>query len=563
MFKKPFIIIGLIGILLLIGGLLFNQSLIGSFASDGRIKSITTLTVVHIIQLLLLTLGVITILVSVFFNLIPKERRQGLYLIAICIFGLVVIVIGVFSSPAFFHSDLIPVQRFDNDYYRSLYNSFDRYTNLFYSLQLVLITAGCLVFLISFLLFIRKSLKLNWVWSFLSIFLVLIIYLSLLYVYIFNKIYTNNILLTDGVFNKVFDLVAGRDLLHSEFDPEPMLVVARKEITKAKYPVIDINFHLNSSFQTDYDRIVLKPDNLVRSMDSVGVKILVNTDGYWGGLERYAEQYPDRFINFYPTGFRVGIMTNEDLADLPHRFEKAVKKGAHGNGELWKNLGLKTRDENGKVIPVDDPRLDPLWAKGTELNVPFIWHLGDPAAFYHPVNKHNERYEELGKNPAWSVYGERFPKREEVLKQRENVFKKHPGTIFIGAHFGMTPENLEYTGYLLDTYPNYFIELSSVLSDLGRQPYTAREFFIKYQDRILFGTDGGNNFGEKGWTVEKYYQTYFEFLETDNEYFSYPLQEVVNQGKWKIHGINLPDSVLEKVYYKNAEKILFPLNKDK
>ncbi len=562
MFKKPFIIIALVGILLIIGGLLFNQSLIGSFASGGRIKSITTLTVIQIMQLLILTLGVITILVSVFFKIIPKERRSGLYLIAICTFGLAVTVIGILSSPAFFHSELIPVQRFDNDYYRSLYNSFDSYKNFFLSLQLVLITAGCLLFLVAFLLFIRKSLKASKVWSFLSVFLVAIIYFTLVYVYVFNKIYPNNILLTDGSVNQVFDLLAGRNILNSEFDPVPTLIVERKEITKAKYPVIDINFHLNSSFQTDYDRKVLAPDNLVRAMDSIGVKILVNTDYMRDGLDRYTDPYPKRFIDFYPTGFSAGIMTNEDIAELPNKFEEAVKDGALGNGELWKNLGLRTRDVDGKVIPVDDPRLDPLWAKGAELNVPIIWHMGDPAAFYQPVNKHNERYDEIRQIPEWSVYGENFPKREEVLKQRENVFKKHPNTIFIGAHFGMTPENLDYTGYLLDTYPNYFIELSSVLSDLGRQPYTAREFFIKYQDRILFGTDGGNNFGEKGWTVEKYYQTYFEFLETDNEYFSYPLQGVVNQGNWKIYGINLPDSVLEKVYHKNAEKILFKADKN-
>ncbi|HSR16460.1 MAG TPA: amidohydrolase family protein, partial [Ignavibacteriaceae bacterium] len=149
-----------------------------------------------------------------------------------------------------------------------------------------------------------------------------------------------------------------------------------------------------------------------------------------------------------------------------------------------------------------------------------------------------------------------IPSRESVLKARENVIKKHPNTIFIGAHMGQNVDDLKYIAYLLDTYPNYYVEPSSTLSDLGKQPYTSRKFFIKYQDRILFGTDGGSLFGVKGWTVEKFYQAYFEFFETENEFISYPLQGAINQGDWKICGINLPDSVLEKIYYKNAEKIL-------
>ena len=428
-------------------------------------------------------------------------------------------------------------------------------------LQLATIVLGCLIILISLLIYRRKYLNQEKKYGWIITIPVLIFFLILFDRTYLKLQYPANIITQPGKYGKVLDLLLGRDILLSDYAPKSTLIVERKHIKKAKYPVIDINFHLNSAFQTEYDKRVLAPDNLVKSMDSIGVKIIVNTDGITEKLKQYVKKYPDRFINFWPTWFPAGIMTNEELAYLPIQLENRVKMGARGDGEMWKYLGLKTRDTTGKVIPVDDPRLDPLWDKAAELGIPILWHMGDPAAFFQPINRFNERYEELRTMPEWSFYGPQFPSRETIMKQRENVFRKHPKTIFIGCHLGFNPENLKYVGYLLDTYPNYYVELSTVLSDLGRQPFTARKFFIKYQDKILFGTDGGNDFGEKGWTLEKYYRTYFEFLETNDEYFSYPLQGVINQGSWKIYGIALPDSVLEKVYYKNAEKILIRANR--
>jgi len=185
-----------------------------------------------------------------------------------------------------------------------------------------------------------------------------------------------------------------------------------------------------------------------------------------------------------------------------------------------------------------------------------LWHLGDQAAMFQPIDRFNERYQELRSFPEWSYYGSQFPRRETIMKGRENVLKKHPNTNIIGCHMGWNVDDLSYAGYLLDTYPNYYLDLSTTLSELGRQPYTTRKFFIKYQDRIVFGTDGGSLYGVKGWTVEKFYQAHWEFFETENEYIDYPMQGAINQGNWKIYGINLPDSVLQKIYYKNAEKLL-------
>ena len=341
------------------------------------------------------------------------------------------------------------------------------------------------------------------------------------------------------------------------------MVVERKVITKAKFPVIDINIHINSAFKTDEDRNVLAPENLIKSMDSVGVQIIVNTDGKIRdngtvdeALDTYSRKYPDRFITFYPSWFPPIIVDDNFLAGLPRVLEEAVKKGVKGNGETWKHFGLKTRDVTGRVIGVDDPRIDPLWAKAAELGIPVLWHMGDPAPMFQPINRFNERYVELGSFPEWSFYGPRFPSRETIHKGRENVLRKHPNTIIIGCHMGWNSDNLAYAAYLLDTYPNYYLDMSTTLSELGRQPYTARKFFIKYQDRILFGTDGGAMFGQFGWTVAKFYRAHFEFLETENEYIDYPMQGAINQGSWKIYGINLPDEVLSKIYFKNAEKLL-------
>jgi predicted TIM-barrel fold metal-dependent hydrolase len=351
----------------------------------------------------------------------------------------------------------------------------------------------------------------------------------------------------------------GREILLSDYSPKLSLKLPRKQILKAKFPVIDIHFHFNSDFITEEDKRVLAPEALMKSMDSIGVIMIVGNDGpnIEELIKRYHNKFPDKFLNF--TNILSGIPqknTDEFLAKRPAEMERLVKMGLSGIGELPKELGLKMRDDSGKLIPADDPRLDPLYAKAGELGIPIVWHVSDPQPCFEPVDKYNERFIQLGKYPEWSYYGPDFPDKKTLLKQRENVLKKHPNTIFIGAHVGDNADDLNYAAYLFDTYPNYYFEFSSALGDLGRQPYSARKFFIKYQDRILFGTDGGSLFNVAGWSVAKFYRAYFEFLETENEYIDYPLQGAIFQGNWKIFGINLPDEVLEKIYYKNAQKIL-------
>jgi predicted TIM-barrel fold metal-dependent hydrolase len=544
MLKKTLVILGILGILLIIGGLLFNPSLLAKFTSAGYFRSGWTVAEIHLVQSYLLIFGIVLLIGSLIISRLPQERRGVQYTLLIFAIGLVITIAGIVFSPSFIENRFSPIHFLEENNITTLKH-----------LQLATIIFGCVVILVSLLFYVSNSnRKKKYVWI---ISISVLIFFLIVFDRTFLRLqYPSNIITSPGQYGKVVELLLGKDILLSDFDPHSTLILDRKLIRKAKYPVIDMNFHLNSAFQTDYDKKILAPDNLVKLMDSVGVKIIVNTDGVPDKLKIYAEKYSDRFINFAPTWFPAGIMSNDQLAYLPKELENRVKMGVRGDGEIWKYLGLKTRDSSGKVIPVDDPRLDPLWDKASELGIPILWHMGDPAAFFQPVNRFNERYESLRQSPDWSFFGAQFPSRETIMKQRENVLRKHPNTIFIGCHMGFNPDNLKYAAHLLDTYPNYYVEMSTVLSDLGRQPYTARKFFIKYQDRILFGTDGGNDFGEKGWTFEKYYRTYFEFLETENEDFSYPLQGVVNQGNWKICGIDLPDSVLEKVYYKNAANIL-------
>lgn len=546
MFKKIIFFLAVFGVSLILFGMIINHELTGKLNFNGNadwkiIKS-------ELFRWYSIIIGIVFVIFSLIISRFSNERKVNAIIISVIILGIAFTICGLVFSPSFSVENFSPTKFLRDDGKERL---------LIY--QLVSISIGCFLIVIPILYYFIKNVgskKMASVAALIGVFL----YLFLFQTTYINTKYPSNIILKLNQYNKVIDLLLGHDILLSDFEPGSTLKLRHKKVIKAKYPVIDFNAHLSSSFRTEYDKRVLAPENLLKSMDSVGLRIVINTDVENGDLEsvlnRYSRKYPDRFMNLWPTGFSAGIMTDERLAELPGELENAIKMGAVGDGELWKNLGLKTKDTSGKVIPVDDPRLDPLWAKAGELGVPILWHMGDPAAMFQPIDRFNERYIELRRYPEWSYYGPQFPSRKTIMKGRENVLRKHPNTIFIGCHMGWNVDDLEYAGYLLDTYPNYYLDMSTTLSELGRQPYTTRRFFIKYQDRIVFGTDGGSLYGVKGWTVEKFYQAHWEFLETDNEYMDYPMQGAINQGSWKIYGIHLPDSVLQKIYYKNAARIL-------
>ncbi len=548
MLNKSIKFLGIFGILLLAAGLIINPNILAKLGFAKMLNSDWTITKINLIRHYIIIVGVILILGSVIISRLAVEKRTLQYIIGICIIGIAIAAAGYIFSPSYVITNFNPAKFLSDDG-----------TNRLMSYQLIAITIGCVLTFGSLLFLGRKVLKKSKLYILGVIVIGIISYFLLFKITYIDTKYPSNIVLKVSEYPKALHLLLGQDILLSDFEPRSTLKVEKKEIIKARYPVIDINFHLSSAFQTEADRKVLSPENLLKSMDSVGVRMIFNSDVQNGNLDealnRYSRKYPDRFKNLWPTGFPPGINTDERLSSLPGKLESAIKMGAIGEGELWKNLGLTAKDESGKVLPVDDPRINPLWAKAGELGVPVLWHMGDPAPMFQPVNRFNERYVELRRYSEWSYYGPGIPSRETILKGRENVLRKHPQTIFIGCHMGWNTDDLSYAAYLLDTYPNYYLDLSTTLSELGRQPYTTRKFFIKYQDRILFGTDGGSLFTVKGWSVAKFYRAYFEFLETENEYIDYPMQGAINQGSWKIYGINLPDSVLQKIYYKNTEKI--------
>ena len=332
------------------------------------------------------------------------------------------------------------------------------------------------------------------------------------------------------------------DLRLLDWKPKSNLVVKETKILKPKFPVIDIHNHLGKLENTQ---------KYLKEMDKAGVWKVVSLDGrsakdfYKEHLVASQKVSKDRFLIFFRPDF--SKIDEQDFGKREaEKLEEAVKLGVRGL-KIRKSLGLTDRDKSGKLIPVDDPRIDPIWTKCEELGIPVVIHVSDPVVFHTPLDEFNERYDELGTHPDWSFYGDQYSyAKDEILAQLYRVIAKHPNTIFVSTHMGNLAEDLGRVSIWLDKYPNMYVDIDARISELGRQPYTARKFMIKYQDRILFGTDTPPN--------AEAYQVYYRFLETDDEYID-PSPSHHLQGRWMIYGIFLPDEVLEKVYNKNALKL--------
>jgi predicted TIM-barrel fold metal-dependent hydrolase len=240
-----------------------------------------------------------------------------------------------------------------------------------------------------------------------------------------------------------------------------------------------------------------------------------------------------------------GVERNDFVAQSLDRLDRLVDEGIIGL-KFWKDLGLSVRDASGTLLRVDDERLAPIFEKAGELGLPVMMHVGDPEAFFLPINAENERFEELAAHPDWSFYGAEFGKHA-LLEQRDRVFQRHPNTTFVAAHVAENGEDLARVTRMLEANPNVMVDISARASELGRQPYAARKFFLRFADRIVFGADLVPE--------ETMYRLYYRFLETDDEYFEYPTH-ASRQGRWNIYGLYLPDDVLRKVYRENALKLL-------
>ncbi len=350
----------------------------------------------------------------------------------------------------------------------------------------------------------------------------------------------------------------GRPLALDQFQPKSSLQLPEDRPLRAKFPVVDVHVHPRIKLHSNAEQL----DEYVRIMDQQNIAVSVSLDGRLGEeLEEHKKllwtKHRERFVIFAnidwigsgkrkdPTSYAChrpgfGRRMAQELAD-------AKERGAVGL-KVFKVLGLYLRNPDGSLAAIDDPRWDPIWHACGELEMPVLIHSADPVAFFQPVDRFNERWEELNRHPDWSFAGEEYPSHDEILAARNRVIARHPKTIFIGAHVANYPENLAQVAQWLDEYPNLYIEIAARIAELGRQPRAARKFLIKYADRVMFGTDGPRPVGRL--------LPHWRMLETADEYFTYAENQYPPQGLWNIYGLDLPDDVLRKIYFENAAKLV-------
>ncbi len=326
-----------------------------------------------------------------------------------------------------------------------------------------------------------------------------------------------------------------------EYDPRSTLVVPQHILTRAKYPFIDVHNHQRGEMSPE------RLEALLRDMDSLNMRVMVNLSGGYGErLQRTVAATKSRHRN------RFAVFANLDTSGLDDpgygrraaaQLEADVRNGAQGL-KIYKNFGMDLTDSRGARVHIDDPRFDPVWETCARLGIPVLIHSADPKPFWDPVDRFNERWLELKEIPSRARPADRYPPWETILAEQHNLFARHPKTTFIAAHLGWLGGNLAELGRLMDRLPNVHTEIGAVLAELGRQPRTAREWFIRYQDRVMFGKDS--------WQPSEYH-AYFRVLETADEYFDYYRRR---HAFWKMYGLDLPDEVLKKLYYKNALRVI-------
>ncbi len=350
---------------------------------------------------------------------------------------------------------------------------------------------------------------------------------------------------------------ASQGMSLAAFRPRRTLRVPAHSVDRPSWPTISSHEHLGPVFGGDRSRRPVA--DLMAAMDRVGIQTIVDLDGGQGDalsrhIERVQEPYPERVAVF--AGLDYAAWSSE--AAFGEREAAALRdsasRGARGL-KVWKHLGLIARDPAGQLVAVDDARLDPLWATAAELGLPVIIHIADPVAFFDPLDATNERWEELQEHPDWHFWpprghagGPGYPGFDELLDGLDRMIGRHPATTFVGAHVGCAAEDLELVGAMLERHPNYHVDIAARVAELGRQPYGARRFFLRWRDRIMFGTDSAVNLDTC--------RIYYRFLETFDESFDYSTDPVAPQGRWQIHGLGLPGDVLRQVCADNARRVL-------
>jgi predicted TIM-barrel fold metal-dependent hydrolase len=350
-----------------------------------------------------------------------------------------------------------------------------------------------------------------------------------------------------------------------DYEPKSMLHVQETPVPRSRFPVVD--FHTHLSWASGLGKVGPVQHNattaeVLEVMDRRNVRMMVNLTGGRGPeldetVRVWQAAHPDRFLVFTEPWYNRFTEPN-----YPHmqadEIGRAKAAGARGL-KVLKTLGLFLRERvtEGPLVKVDDPRFDPMWEAAGAAGIPVGIHVSDPEAFFLPTDRYNERYEELSAHPDWSFHGKDFPSDRELQEARNRVIARHPKTTFVVLHLGNS-ENLGLVSEWLDRYPNMHVEIGARIGELGRQPRASRKFFDRYQDRILFGTDAvpGGHETPQQIVGDALYEIYYRFLETEDEYFDYAPASKPPQGRWRIYGIGLPESILRKVYYENAARIL-------
>ncbi len=339
--------------------------------------------------------------------------------------------------------------------------------------------------------------------------------------------------------------IQAQDISFENYNPTSTLVVPGESINKAKYPFIDIHGH-------QYRMANQNLSPVIQAMDTLNMGIMVNLSGRSGSnlmksVKNIKDHYPNRFVVFANIDFD-GVGKDNWTENTVVQLRKDIHNGAKGL-KIYKSLGLRKKDIDGNRITIDDPRLDPIWTLCGEMGVPVLIHTADPKPFWDEYNGDNERWLELKTHPRRKRDATNPAPWQTLIDEQHHMFQKHPNTTFINAHMGWYANDLKKLGELLDEMPNMNVEIGAIIAELGRQPRFAKAFFIKYQDRILFGKDS--------WKPEEF-PTYFRVLESNDEYFPYHKKY---HAYWAMYGLDLPDEVLKKVYYKNALRIVPGLDK--
>ena len=345
--------------------------------------------------------------------------------------------------------------------------------------------------------------------------------------------------------------VAGWESLPAgEYAPRPTLRVPAHPLTRAKHPVVDVHKHFGywPGRGGGEDGWPAPVAAMVDGLDALNVRACVNLDGFYGPylrrvLDRYAA-HRDRFIAFAGAAWHRSAEPDFGTREAGE-LARSVGAGAEGF-KVFKGLGLWLPDPSGALLMPDDPRLDPLWGAAGELGVPVLIHVADPEAFFLPADRHNERLPGLSRRPAWYFGGGAFPPFDELMERQVRLFQRHPRTVFFGAHCLNRPDDLGWVGQVLERCPNVYAEISARITELGRQPRTARAFFERYQDRVLFGTDGSDL---------RLLPHYFRVLETEDDLILPEGDGTLRPGTWPLYGLGLPDGVLRKLYGENAGAI--------